>query len=913
MTRSTLLRATATLAVLCATGLGYPPAAHASGTATTPTETVIPPTMTASPRGDGVIAMGPGGILHQPEGRSSLVWTKDSGGETRLPEAVHEGAHGADTDTVLLDTDSGYQLKDMDTGQTETIVPPEGDLVMGNFGKYVVSYIPSSASQTPIHILSAGGGQQNETTVTGWPAGASVNPFPEAGDSTSLVMPYTDSTGRARLALVDLSSGQVVPVFGNLPNGPKGYLLTGTYIGWYTLGKQSVLHLLPRSQPNAAETDIAVSMPSIPGAAGVGAVHLGIVGSTLLARYLVTYTGTPPASAALGYPVYQMPLAGGPLTKLLDASSGPVLQGPSSIVLAGGSSASDWAIRRISQAADGTVASSQISSGAQLPYVVDGLTMSRGQLYVTSGVDAADERLEGRTVQWGGSTPTYGAEQGVGTPSMTDCSAQASCDPPLAGADGAVAQVSPGSMPMGDQVTVWNGANSGTVSGRTWYINTGTSGGTLVDADADWAVENGTNGLQYLGNVRSGKVWTRSASAAVLTDSDYLWAADSTPGSISLIDLNTRQTQQTVRTGVSCAPTELQASADHWLYWSCGASGPAGVIDLATGTDISVPSGLAQLGDGYLVRHDPVAGKLVLTDFHADSVVTSGLADLPAGAVPDDRRVSWAVDSSSGGGIAYVDAQSNIRLLDPHIPASPPQHPVSETLQAGEQLTAGHGISSMFMTLVMQSDGNLVAYLDTGASPHGPALWSSNTSGHPGAYALMQPDGNLVVYAAGGGPTTGRALWSSGTYGHPGAYADFQQDGNLVVYLPNGTAAWSTGTYARPQTTAPGTVLRPSWWTYAAGNRIVMQLDGNLVVYTTGSGQVLWASNTSGHPGAHAVMQTDGNLVIYAPNGAALWSSRTNGHPGAYALAQDDGNFVVYRSGGSPIKGGALWATGTEG
>jgi hypothetical protein len=281
--------------------------------------------------------------------------------------------------------------------------------------------------------------------------------------------------------------------------------------------------------------------------------------------------------------------------------------------------------------------------------------------------------------------------------------------------------------------------------------------------------------------------------------------------------------------------------------------------------------------------------------------------------VADDRRVTWAVDKY-GGGIAYVDAQNNIHLLDPLIPASPAQRALGETLQAGEQLTAGHGISNTFTSLVMQSDGNLVAYLDTGASPHGPALWSSNTSGHPGAYALMQPDGNLVVYAAGGGPATGGALWSSGTYGHPGAYADFQDDGNLVVYLPNGTAAWSTGTYARPQTSPAGTVLKPGWWTSAGGNRIVMQLDGNLLVYRSGSGTALWASNTSGHPGAYAVMQSDGNLVIYArPGGAVLWSTHTYGHPGAYALAQDDGNFVIYRSGGGPTKGGALWASNTEG
>jgi hypothetical protein len=175
----------------------------------------------------------------------------------------------------------------------------------------------------------------------------------------------------------------------------------------------------------------------------------------------------------------------------------------------------------------------------------------------------------------------------------------------------------------------------------------------------------------------------------------------------------------------------------------------------------------------------------------------------------------------------------------------------------------------------------------------------------------MQPDGNLVVYSASGGPSNGGALWSTGTFGHPGAYTAVQDDGNLVVYLPGGSAAWSTGTYAHPQNIAVGTVMKPGWWAQSALTRLVMQSDGDLVLYRKRDGATLWTSNTSGHPGAYAVMQPDGNLVIYRPGSAALWASNTSGRPGAYALLQDDGNFVVYRSGGGPTTGGALWSTGT--
>ncbi|MFI5617685.1 hypothetical protein [Streptomyces sp. NPDC051567] len=69
---------------------------------------------------------------------------------------------------------------------------------------------------------------------------------------------------------------------------------------------------------------------------------------------------------------------------------------------------------------------------------------------------------------------------------------------------------------------------------------------------------------------------------------------------------------------------------------------------------------------------------------------------------------------------------------------------------------------------------------------------------------------------------------------------------------------------------------------------------------------------------AELVMQPDGNLVIYAsgnPGGyrLALWSSGTYGNPGAYATMQEDGNFVVYKKDGGEGKGGALWNTATYG
>ncbi|MGH3941920.1 MAG: hypothetical protein ACRDTG_25530 [Pseudonocardiaceae bacterium] len=87
---------------------------------------------------------------------------------------------------------------------------------------------------------------------------------------------------------------------------------------------------------------------------------------------------------------------------------------------------------------------------------------------------------------------------------------------------------------------------------------------------------------------------------------------------------------------------------------------------------------------------------------------------------------------------------------------------------------------------------------------------------------------------------------------------------------------------------------------------LVLQGDGNLVLSRTQVAQPLWASNTSGQPVNRVVMQDDGNLVVYSPQEVPLWATMTNGHPGAWIVLQNDGNLVVYDSADNK-----LWASDT--
>jgi surface antigen len=213
-----------------------------------------------------------------------------------------------------------------------------------------------------------------------------------------------------------------------------------------------------------------------------------------------------------------------------------------------------------------------------------------------------------------------------------------------------------------------------------------------------------------------------------------------------------------------------------------------------------------------------------------------------------------------------------------------------ESLKSGDWIQSGDGR----YRVVMQSDGNLVEYV----LPTMRAVWSSGTAGKGASHADMQLDGNLVVYNAAG------VTWASHSAGST-AWLVAQGDANLVIYTSS-NVLWASHTVN--DRLLGNEVLHggQTLWAQSGAIRLVMQTDGNLVVYNAAS-VALWST---GHlaAGNWAVMQSDGNLVLYSAANVALWSSGTAGHPGAVAVIQDDTNFVVYQgytaywssNGGSP-------------
>ncbi len=170
----------------------------------------------------------------------------------------------------------------------------------------------------------------------------------------------------------------------------------------------------------------------------------------------------------------------------------------------------------------------------------------------------------------------------------------------------------------------------------------------------------------------------------------------------------------------------------------------------------------------------------------------------------------------------------------------------------------------------------------------------------------LQRNGNLALYA------NFNLVWETGALGAAADHVVMQSDGNLVIYDQSNHALWNSQTNGSP------------------GARVVMQTDGNMVIYSA-SNAALWASytlhnpdhlgyvNTAISPGIgsmarfypgqsidtadrrfHLILQRDGNLVLYSPT-HALWATGTDGKPVAFLTLQPDGNLVLYDRSGTPL------------
>ncbi|MFD3657047.1 FG-GAP repeat domain-containing protein [Streptomyces sp. NPDC058620] len=300
------------------------------------------------------------------------------------------------------------------------------------------------------------------------------------------------------------------------------------------------------------------------------------------------------------------------------------------------------------------------------------------------------------------------------------------------------------------------------ITKNSLHIDDVTSGSVeLVDLTGSYYVMNaGSPATQYVDGwltYRSSNVrMTRSATAAGVWGT-RLWTASSATGALTALDIVQKKVVETVATGAPCVIKEVRA-VGRWVYWNCGPSGAAGVWDRTAGKSVAVPSGPALVGDGYLVRHDRTAGKLMLSDFHTGAVAPPRpVADLPAGNTADQRGLTWAVDKF-GGDIAYLDAGHAAHV----VPSGVPTQPL-------EKISAD------------QDD----AYLDLKDSSGG-QVWSSAWQlSKPATWTFTVKDGSgqPVRTMKGGGGTEADLVWDGRT--------------DTGAYTYSGTHTWSLTATAR--------------------------------------------------------------------------------------------------------------------
>ncbi|MGI5376525.1 FG-GAP-like repeat-containing protein [Streptomyces sp. CA-251387] len=370
------------------------------------------------------------------------------------------------------------------------------------------------------------------------------------------------------------------------------------------------------------------------------------------------------------------------------------------------------------------------------------------------------------------------------------------------------------------------------------------TGGRFVDTTGRYYVYNAAStGKQYVDSVQKYLVHevrlTRSITAASVWGS-ALWTPGSGAGAVTAYDLEQKKTVGTYATGAPCTVKELQV-VGRWVYWNCGSTGAAGVYDRTAKKNITVPSGPALVGDGYLVRHDRAAGKLMLTDFHTGTAAAAReIADLPAGNTADQRRLTWSVDKF-GGDIAYVGPDKAIRVVQSGVP--------SQRLTKIESELGGDHVDAKDY------------YWNSTWQLNKPASWTFTVKDSRGRVVHTESGSGTAVDAGWGGMT------DAGTYAYNGRYT-----WTLSAKAAEGTDTYSTsGSFGL----SGGLQGHHDQGGHSYGELVTLNSSGGLTLhYTEGKGAFNWKQSASGWPaGTVAVPFGDmgkdrcAEMLVRMPNG----------------------------------------------
>ncbi|MBY8877439.1 FG-GAP-like repeat-containing protein [Actinacidiphila acidipaludis] len=642
MIRSTAVRrgVVVAAAVLAAAAAPLPPSARADD-GPAPAETVIHTGLRGQADESYVDGFGAHGyVLGAEDGSRHWIdlGTNTDGGP--LPRGYVAHTQGAVEERPGA---RSVDLVDLDAGTTARIPLPDGQQWTEAFtGDTLLTTTGGPDHTTSLHLLTATDGGVEDRTVTGAlpddNGGVGVSATgPGMAVLTSVDLDAHPNTHPAYA--LDLRTGTLTRIFADV-SAPslQHYVVGADRVG--VCSDYSCTSLYTVSRDDLAGPSERTSLPVSPnGTAG----SLALVGDHVLVGQW--------ASARWGGAVSAVPLAGGPAQEVVAGTSeeSSLAVGPDGTVLVvGGTDVDDWGVQRIRQASDGTFAATLVRA-LRSPAHVSGISVSGGQLAYTTDEPEQISTLRRSVSQ--DSPPAVGDPQTLGTGPTTG---------PLVGRgdgsfvrqDGSGTTVSPPVVGPDD-----SRQPAGYPAQRA----------AISDASLDYAVfYDKTYGITDVVGLRPGFQDREFVGGVNALWADTLWRPGATAGTVQAYDLRSGRVTQTVSIGSSCVPDSLQADG-LWLYWSCGSS--AGVRDLRDGHEIAVPPGTTQLGDGFLVRDDTAAGKLVLTDFHTGTATSQDLADF-TGTAAGGPGITWSVDKVSGT-LAYVDTAQQIHLRHIDVPPGP--------------------------------------------------------------------------------------------------------------------------------------------------------------------------------------------------------------------------------------------------
>jgi hypothetical protein len=646
------LTAAATTVVL---GAGLVPAVYATtpvpAVSASEPETVVPAGSRWQPAQEKLLTAGAGGYLA----------TSDAGSTRWVDEAT--GAEGA---SQWAPGTANIGLKANQNGSTVTVTDlatatavaavllPAGQRFTGAFRSDAL--VTNGTDAALLHILrTAPDGTTTDQPVTGVPAGAVFHGL--VAQSADFAVYHLNVDGATHTYLLSYAGASVREIFASLPaTAQVKTIVGGTRVLTYDGSRAYSVRF----------DDPAATVETTPYPAAVlhdteAAVPVPVGDQVLFVRSGPTVLGGPTGPGGqLGLPLSGVPVGGGAAQTLLtDSGSSYAIAPDGSVLVVGGTGPDDWAVRRVTAAPGAAPVLTAVRPLAPVPARIFGLAYSAGQLLYSTNTTLSSALLS-RAVGTG-ATPAVGAPAQpwkFNPATVRTCATNVFCVPLQGLGTGSVASTVPGTdmveAPVpGDPNAIYDaqtGANDNVVSDAS-------DGHTLITSPSQGKQWVADLGLGYTAHPEV----TRTTSAAALWGHIFWVPGAAGKGGVRPYNLSNRTFGTTFQTAAACtAFAELQAD-DRWLYWSCGTT--AGVFDWKTRRNIPVPAGTdTLLGDGYLVRHDKARGKLVLTDFHTGTAVTRDLADLPAGAVADDRGVTWSVDKY-GGGVAYTDAAQRIHVL----------------------------------------------------------------------------------------------------------------------------------------------------------------------------------------------------------------------------------------------------------